>query len=230
LENITLCPHCGSPLAPFNLLEDDRRFGVLYSKAKIEDGLAPHGLRCSGNSRHEFGYIGERRVEIDCQFGKKYIPAQDTTRTERWNDGLAAFALRWFPLPGFARAFCRDQIIVPWQVAESWYLLYDPDAPYMTPEEEAAILAEAERDTQLEREHEEALREQELRDEYDREDDEADAWAEERAMQEEGDHCTHFPDDDDSEDVWPWDDDSDEWDEDPNTANEPEPDTEDTDQ
>jgi hypothetical protein len=223
LENLTLCPHCNSPLMPFNLLEDDRRFGVLYSKAKIEDGLAPHGLRCSGKNRHEFGYIGERRVEIDCDFAKRCIPAQDITWTERWNDKLAAFALRWLPLPAFARAFCRDQIIVPWQVAESWYLFYDPHAGELSPEEETRIRADSEADRFGEDLEPPAEDFPWAGDDGDREDD-PDAWDEEPADQEDRDHDTYFPDDDDSEDAWLWDDDdSDEWDDDLYADEEPEP-------
>ncbi len=151
-----VCPQCNSPIAPFDLLEDDPRFGVLFSGAKIENGLEPHGLRCSGKNRHEYGFIGERRVEIDCRLSEKYIDPPNPSFKERVANGFAKFIFRWLnwaPLSQNSWAFLRDLILIPWQVGETWYVVYDPEEPPISPEDEAQMLADAECDAQFDRDH-----------------------------------------------------------------------------
>lgn len=234
MENSSLCPHCHVPLVPFNLLEDDARYCIVFSGVKLEDGLKQSGLRCSGRFRHEFGFIGERRVEIDCKFSREFVDPPNPSTKERIINDLVMFVFRWLnwaPLPKRTWRFLRDQTFVPWQVAETWLVAYDPNEPWMSEEEEALVRADIEADRMGEEGPEEPEdnfispyadidggweedweRRQEEEDAQYAEDNSPEAWAEHRADEEDRDHGTYFPEEDD-DGRWHdgWDDDTDDW-------------------
>lgn len=239
------CPYCRAPFAPFNLLENDPLAQIVFANATIEAGLDPVGLRCTVNRSHEFGTKEGRLVEISPKISREYIDPPDPTFEERANSWLAEFVFDWFnwaPLPKRTWKFLREQLLEPWSVAESWYVAYDPDKPWKSPEEEAAFIAGAEADQLGEvggwEEPENDFvspyadmddgwdepddREERRQDELDAEDNDPAAWAEHAADEADRDHGTHFWDEEDEEED-PWDtwNDDDQTDEDEPTDEEP---------
>lgn len=226
------CPYCRVPLAPFNLLEDDKMTQIIFSRASIEPGLDPVGLRCTRNRSHEFGLKNGRLVEIFCKISRdEHVPPPNPSFEERANDWLVDLVFQWLywvPFPRFIQQWLRDQILYPWSVAEAWHV-YDPEEPEMSPEEEARIRADIEADHYGEGdepisdedvfyaqddwdEMDDWERRLEEQDAQDAEDNSPEAWAEHRADEEDRDHGTYFPEEED-DGRWHdgWDDDSDEW-------------------
>jgi hypothetical protein len=216
------CSYCRVPLAPFNLLENDTHWQIVFANAELEPGLSQHGLRCTENRSHTFGFRYGAFVEIDYHLTKLYVNPPNPSFEERANDWLANIflqRLRWVPFPRSFWIWVLDQVLYPWQIAGGWYAAYDPNAGELTPEE-AAIIADIAADRLGEDggpydqenvsifpyedesgdwtdEDDDWERRQEEQDTWDAEDDDPDAWADYRADQEDRDHGTHFPEEGD---------------------------------
>jgi len=201
------CPNCDAPLTPFNLLENDARLQIVYTKAVLEPSLSQYGLRCTKNEWHTFGFRHGALVEIDCVYSQtNHVPHPNPTLRERvagWAAEFIFHRLNWLPLPHRTWEFLLDQRLYPWQVAESWYTLYDPNGDQLSPEEETGILADAAAD-QLGEDGDWRGPEDDFAygdDDYDSE-EEAAAWADHSADEIDRDRF-YTPTEDDS-DQYPW--------------------------
>lgn len=148
MNSLSLCPHCGSPLAWIDLLKNDPDQGILFEQAVIEEPLEQAALQCMGNAHHTFGFIGQRAVEIEYS-SSHHVTAEppNVSLRDRIGDRVARLIFfiwpKRLPMPKRARHLMHDHFVHQWLLAERWYVVYDPNAPLMSEEEEARLLADA---------------------------------------------------------------------------------------
>ncbi len=148
MNSLSLCPHCGSPLARIDLLENDPGRGILFEQTVIEEPLEQAALQCMGNANHIFGFIGQRAVEIEYSASHSItVEPPNISRSARIADRIARLIFftwpKWLPIPKRVQPLIHDHFIHQWLLAERWYVIYDPNAPLMSEEEEARLLADA---------------------------------------------------------------------------------------
>lgn len=125
-----ICPHCNTPLTPFNLQEDDPRLCLIFKSAKLEEGLTDHGLECSGNPRHTFGLLNVlEMVEIEYRLSKTMATPSSATFMERTADGTANVLFKFAKWAPFSEPIWNAlrEMVPSWQVVEAWHKLYNPN-------------------------------------------------------------------------------------------------------